>query len=231
SLESGQGQLRIDEPIVGCLFADDGIQPLDSVVLLTETGERFPPSIGQTPNSEPLFDGQLEVLQGLKPCHAIPTLRSRSAEQPLQSHRAVGLNMFAQKAIEHGDALGPNIGLARPGILEVRPGPELAGDNFLRPPAHVLLDVVGVNPDLVAIDVDAPDVDMDVGIGGVVMIDGGPDQASSEVVLDLLHQPSREFFEIELVPVLGRNDESKLPLLTVQTGTEGIPIESLVGSV
>ncbi len=201
SFESGQGQFRIDELIFGRLLADDWIQPLDSVVLLAETGKRFLPAVGHPPDSGSLLDRQLELLQGLKPRDAIPTLRSRSGEQLLQGHRAVGLNMFAEKSIEHGDALGPNILFARPGIFEVRPGSELARDNFLRPPAHVVLDVVGVDSDFVAIDVDASDVDMDVRVGGVVMIDGGPDQPPPEVVLDLVHQLSREFFQVELVPV------------------------------
>ena len=72
---------------------------------------------------------------------------------------------------------------------------------------------------------------MDVRVVGVVVIDGGPDEPPPEVVLDLVHQPAREFFQVELVPVFGRNDEPKLPLLTGQRGTKGIPIEPVVGSV
>ena len=95
----------------------------------------------------------------------------------------------------------PNFLLTRPGIFEFRSGSELAGDNFLRPPAHLVLDVIGVDSDVVTIDVDASDVDMDVGVVGVVMIHGGPDQPPPEVVLDLVHQLSREFFQVELIPV------------------------------
>src|SRR6185312_4278145 len=128
-----------------------------------------------------LFDRQLEAGEGLKPCHAIPTLWPRSGQQLLQGHRAVRLNMLGQKSVDHGDALGSNFRLARPGIFEFRSWAELAGDNFLRPPAHLMLDVGGVDSEVVTIDVDASDVDMYVGVIGVVMIDGGPDETPPEV--------------------------------------------------
>src|SRR5450631_57220 len=229
--EIGQGQFRIDELIFGCLLADDGIQPLDAVVLLAQAGKRFLPPVGQPPYPGLLFDRQLEVGEGLKPCHAIPTLWPRSGKQLLQGHRAVRLNMFAQKTVDHGESLGANFRLARQGIFELRPGPQLARDNFLGPPAHLVLDVSGVDSDVVTIDVDASDVDMDVGVIGVVMIDGGPDETPPEVVFDLVHQPAGEFFQVELIPIFGGNDESKLPLLTGQRGTKGIPIEPILRSV
>ena len=117
--------------------------------------------------------------------------------------------MVTEESIDRGEALTRNIRLARPGILELGPESQLAGENFLRPPTHLILDVVGVDPEIVAVEIDAPDVDVDVRVVGVVMIHGGPVEPPPEVALDLIHQLSREFFQVERVAIFRRDDESE----------------------
>src|SRR5665213_3366353 len=231
TLESRYGQLRIDDLIVHRPFTYDGIEPVNPIVLLAQTGERFLPPFGQPPNPRRFLDRQLELFEGLQPSHAIPTLGSRSGQQLPQRHRAVGSDVLTKKSIDRGQTLCPNIRFARPGIFELGSVPQLAGENFLRPPTHLVLDVIGVDSNVVAVTIDAPDVDVDMRLAGVVMVHRGPVEPPTEVALDLVHQLSREFFQIERVAIFRRDDESKLPLLAVQGGTKGIRREPVVGSV
>ena len=124
--------------------------------------------------------------------------------------------MFIERAVNFREALALDVRRPGPGKFEFQPRPELARQGLLCPPAHPATDVPTVNSQVAAIPVDTADDDVNVWIVGVVVVDRSPDEASSEVSFDLTHQPACEFGQVQPFGVLGRDDETKLPLLALQ---------------
>ena len=80
---------------------------------------------------------------------------------------------------------------------------ELLGRDLLGAPAQPVGDVRPLEAQLLAVAIHAPDHDMGVRVIGVVVVDGGPFDLASEVLLDARHVAADVLGEVELLGVLG----------------------------
>jgi hypothetical protein len=106
--------------------------------------------------------------------------------------------------------------LARTRALEVElgAGSKVEGGELLGAGAHAVGDVLAVEADREADAVDAADDDVRVRVVCVVVVDGRPVQTPPDVILHLRHEPPDVGRHVELVAVLGREDEAELVLLS-----------------
>ena len=109
--------------------------------------------------------------------------------------------------------------------------PEVVGGKLLRAPANAVRDVTAIEAHLAAIPVDAPDDQVGVGVVGVVVIDGGPFEAASEVAFHPCHEAPDVIGEVKTLSVLGRDDEPELMTLAVARLGEDLPSRWSVGAV
>jgi hypothetical protein len=139
--------------------------------------------------------------------------------------------VLAQHAIDFGQSMPIDVRCALPGKISFQPRSQLSVDHFLRPPPHFPADIPPVDSHVVAVAIDAADHDVDVRVVGVVVIHRRPNEAPSGVFLHPLHELPSEFFEIQSVTILRRNDESKLSLLAIQRRPKFIAGERFVSSI
>ncbi|HXT98765.1 MAG TPA: hypothetical protein VN853_20875 [Polyangia bacterium] len=91
-----------------------------------------------------------------------------------------------------------NIERSLHGEVHLAAPPELAGEDLLRPPAHSLPEISAIDPEVVAVLVDAVDDDMDMRVVGVVMIHRRPVELTPGVLLDLTHELPSEIRQVDL---------------------------------
>jgi len=72
---------------------------------------------------------------------------------------------------------------------------------------------------------------MDVRVVGVVVVCRRPDELAPGVLFDLGHELAGEFRQVDLRPILGRNDEPKLALLVRQRLPKDLRAELFIGAV
>src|SRR5439155_11588903 len=118
-------------------------------------------------------------------------LRISPREQPAVELREL-------RALHHTRAAGQD--------LVVRPEAEHPRGKLLAPIPDAPLNVARVDREGAAVIVSASNQEMDVGVVGVVVVDRDPLQPGAEVVLHLAHEGAGMETEIELRPLLGRDD-------------------------
>ena len=134
-------------------------------------------------------------------------------------------------AIEGGEPLLGDLTGVRSPDLELVARPKLLRRNLLRPPAHAAGDVASIEPQLVAVAVDAADDDVRMRMARVVVVDGRPLDLAPQVPLDLGHEPPHVGREVQLARILGRHDEPKLVLLAKARLFERPPPHRSLGPV
>ena len=92
-------------------------------------------------------------------------------------------------------------------------GPKFLGGQLLRASAEAMRDVVSVEAQLATLTVHAANHDVSVWVVGVEVIHGRPLEFLAEVVFDSSHEGAHVFGELQLIAVLGRDDEAELILL------------------
>src|SRR5579871_317512 len=117
------------------------------------------------------------------------------------------------------------------GDVQLAPPTELPGEDLLCPPAHSLPEISTVDPEVVAALVDAAHDDMDVRVVGVVVVHRRPNELAPGVSFDLRHELPGEFRQVDLRPILGRDDETKLALLVRHGWAKSLRAEFLIGAV
>ena len=107
--------------------------------------------------------------------------------------------------------------------------PQLQGDEFARPMADAMGDVVAGDVENLAVVGDAPDHDVGVGMAGVVMVDGDPVEPRVEVLLHLPHEVAGEAAQVaHLGGVLWRDDEAELMSVLSTAFDEGATIRFIL---
>ena len=124
-------------------------------------------------------------------CVAHVTLRIGPREQPAVELREL-------RALHHARAAGQD--------LVVRPEAEHPRGKLLAAIPDAPLDVARIDREGAAVIVSASNQEMDVGVVGVVVVDRDPLEPGAEVVLHLAHEGAGMEAEIELRPLLGRDD-------------------------
>jgi hypothetical protein len=123
--------------------------------------------------------------------------------------------------------------LARTRALEVElgAGSKVEGGQLLGAGAHAVGDVLAIETDREAVAVDAADDDVRVRVVRVVVVDGRPVQTAPDVLLHLSHEPPDVGGHVELLAVLGREDEAELVLLTLHRPLEVLGVGGTVRAV
>ena len=134
-------------------------------------------------------------------------------------------------AVEGGEPLLGDLAGVRAPDLELVARPELLRRDLLRPPAHAAGDVASIEPQLLAVAVDAADDDVRMRVARVVVVDRRPLDLAPEVLLDLAHEAPHVGGEVQLARILGRHDEPKLVLLAKARLFERPPPHRSLGPV
>ena len=103
--------------------------------------------------------------------------------------------------------------------------PQFQRDQFARPVADAMGDIVARDVENLAIIGDAPDDDVGMGMAGVVVIHGYPIEAGVQVLLHLPHEIAGEAAQIaHLRGVFRRDDEPELVAILPATLDEGAAV-------
>ena len=134
-------------------------------------------------------------------------------------------------AIEGGEPLLGDLPGVRSPDLELVARPKLLRRDLLRPPAHPAGDVASIEPQLLAVAVDAADHDVRMRMARVVVVDRRPLDPAPQVTLDLAHEAAHVGREVHLPRIFGRHDEPKLVFLAKARLFERPPPHRSVGPV
>jgi hypothetical protein len=137
----------------------------------------------------------------------------------------------ADVAVEGREAVLMHLAGTRALEIEQRARAEVQGGQLLGAGAHAVGDVLAVETDREAVAVDPADDDVRVRIVRVVVVDGRPVQTASDVLLHLGPEPPDVGRHVELVAVLGRQDEAELVLLSRQGPLEVVRVCGAVRTV
>ena len=119
-------------------------------------------------------------------------------------------------AIERRETLLGDLPFAGAPHVEVETRTQLLGRNLLPSAAQAVRDVRAFEAKLPSLPVDSADDEVSMRVLGVVVIDRGPLDFATEVLLDLRHQAAHVEGEIQLGGVLRRDDDPKLVLLAAR---------------
>ena len=101
-----------------------------------------------------------------------------------------------QHSVEPGQALGVDFARELSGDVDLALMPQFQSDQFARPMADAMGDIVAGDVENLAVVGDAPDHDMGVGMAGVVMVDRDPVEPRVEVLLHLPHEVAGEAAQV-----------------------------------
>ena len=130
--------------------------------------------------------------------------------------------MLGDDPIDLRERLAADIDSPVHGQVLLAASAELAGENFLRPPAHAMGEIFAVDSEFIAVPVDAAHDDVNVRVVGVVVVHRRPDETTPGVLFDLAHELPGQFRQVDTRAILRRDDESKLPFL-VRDAVREIP--------
>src|SRR6266511_474404 len=134
-----------------------------------------------------------------------------------------------QRPIDPRQPLLRYLAIELPPHVELGAWPKFLRGQLLSAQAQRLGQIGPIDPQLAVLSVDAAHDQMDVRIIGVVVADGRPAQPAAEILLHPLDQVARVPAQIELVAVLGRDDESKLAFLAFDGRREFLAPDVAVG--
>ena len=167
----------------------------DNVVALAQGLQGRLSLVGDGPTSRLGLGGEVVSLQPLRPVdQEMPVGANRVALGGVraQVHDAALLLLGDQHPIEAGQPLGVHLGCKLAGDIKLGLRPKFQRDQFARPVADAMGDVVARDVEDAAVVEHAPDDDVGVGMAGIVVIDGDPVELRSKVLLHLPHQIAGE---------------------------------------
>ena len=128
-----------------------------------------------------------------------------------QVDHALLLLLAQQHLVEPGHPLGLDLVLQLCLKLDLTLVPQFPGDQFARPVADAMGDIVAGNIEDAAVIKHAADDDMGVGMAGVVMVDRDPVEAGRQIQFHLAHEVPGEAAKVaHLGCILRGDDEPKL---------------------
>jgi len=215
TVEGRRGPLReggVERAVPRRIAVESGVHLLDDVTARSQLAQGRRPVRRQAPGDgrDPLREAELrEVLHAS--CEGDRVLsgsRVRAEDDDAVDGEA------ADVAVERREAVLKDLAGTCALEIELRAGAEVQGGQLLGAGAHAVGDVLAVETDREAVAVDPADDDVRVRVVRVVVVDGRPVQTAPDVLLHLGHEPPDVGRHVELVAVLGRQDEAELVLLS-----------------
>ncbi len=169
---------------------------------------------GDNPASRLRLGGETVVFQTLRPAdHKVPVLADEvgaSFSWPQIDDALISL-LGDQHFIEPGQPLSVYLAHELAGDFDLTLMPQFQRDQFARPVADAMRDIVPGDVEDFAVIGDAPDDDVGMGMTGVVVVDRDPVEPCAQVLFHLAHEVAGEAAQIaHLAGVFRRDDEPEL---------------------
>jgi hypothetical protein len=206
-------------PLEGVMHA------LDDVSALPELLQGLLPTLGDAPRGGRGALDQAQLLQDVEPRKGVRAREPGRVGDRRHVDGAHRRNQLAQPPVDRRQALLRYLLGELPLDVEFIPRSKLEGSQLLSANTESLGDVAAIDPDLGATTVDAADDDVNVRVVGVVVTDGGPVQPAAQILFHPLHEPARVVAQVQLVAILGGDDEAELTLLSGDRGGEGLALD------
>ena len=178
---------RLGQPMIG----ERPVHGLYDIAPLAELPKRRFGAVGQNPPPGLSFSGEAIALQPLHPSgHQRAAFPDEIACTFARSEvdRALVALLGQQHPVEPGQPLGvhlaPELGLE----LDLALVTQFQGDQFARPEADAVGNIVARNIEDLAVVGDTPDQDVGMRVAGVVVIDRNPVEPGRHIDLHLAHQ-------------------------------------------
>jgi hypothetical protein len=209
------GDILADSAFLGeAVIRQRPVHGLDDVDPLAKLFQGRLGLAGDNPASRLRLGGETVVFQTLRPAdHKVPVLAEEvgaSFSRPQIDDALIPL-LGDQHLVEPGQALGVHLISKFAGDFDLTLMPQFQRDQFARPVADAMGDVVARDVENLHIIGDASDNDVGMGMAGVVVIHGYPIEAGVQVLLHLPHEIAGEAAQIaHLAGVFRRDDEPEL---------------------
>ena len=158
---------RTEDLISRSFIADEGPKAAARLDVLAALNEKLFPAVGQTPGAGRFLRSELHFLERLQPVQARQALAFWGGQQPRQSDRTVRRRMLGERAINFRESLAADLDGPPRGHVSFAASAELAREDFLRPPAHAVGQILAVDSELIAVPVHPAHDDVNVRIVAV----------------------------------------------------------------
>lgn len=150
------------------------------------------------------------------------------AARPQVDHPAALIGIAAQRSVQTGPALRADLAAKRRSDVRLASRSELERYEALGLGPESAADIVAADDQVRLIFGASPNEDMNVRIVGVVMGDGHPVEARTEIPFRLDHQVAGEGLKVaHLAGVLGRHDEAEMMAVAFAPRREGAPVGAI----
>src|SRR5438552_2444723 len=162
------------------------------------------------PRAGPNLLGQAQVFEHLEPAQLLLSERPRGGclwSWSIDRHEASGSPVTDERPVDFGEPEPLYALPARLDDLALRAIPEHLSREVLAAPPDPLLQIVRMDLEGLAACVSTAHQKMHMRVVRVVVVDGYPFEARSQISLHVRHEGPRVRLEIKAIGMLGRNDE------------------------
>ena len=171
------------------------VHRVDGLIAVVQILQHLLRAVGKGPSSRLKLGGHSVALQVPHPADhevtVLPDQPGRAFPRPQVDH-ALLLLLAQQHLVEPGHPLGLDLVLQLCLKLDLALVTQFPGDQFARPVADAMGDVVAGDVEDAAVIEHAADDDVGVGMTGVVMVDRDPVQPGGQIQFHLAHEVAGE---------------------------------------